>query len=147
MTLSQRELAADTPQDPFGAVMKVATRPPVVFVAGEGSWLRDPAGRRYLDFIEGWALNSLGHCPPAITAAMAGKRRWCSLQPLLPSRLAGAGRRAGERGDGRLRRRNVALRAHSDDPNYARLAPESGHPGQATEHCGSGPPLSRERRL
>jgi acetylornithine/N-succinyldiaminopimelate aminotransferase len=71
MILSERELPADTSQDPFGAVMKVATRPPVVFVAGEGSWLRDASGRVYLDFIQGWAVNSLGHCPPAITAAMA----------------------------------------------------------------------------
>jgi len=71
MTLSERELAADTSPEPFGAVMKIATRPPVVFVQGEGSWLRDASGRRYLDFIQGWAVNCLGHCPPAITAAMA----------------------------------------------------------------------------
>ena len=46
-------------------------RPPVVFVAGEGSWLTDSEGRRYLDFIQGWAVNCLGHSPPAITQALA----------------------------------------------------------------------------
>ena len=43
----------------------------MVFVAGEGSWLTDSEGRRYLDFIQGWAVNCLGHSPPAITQALA----------------------------------------------------------------------------
>ena len=55
----------------FDAVMDIALRPPVVFVAGEGSWLTDSEGRRYLDFIQGWAVNCLGHSPPAITRALA----------------------------------------------------------------------------
>ena len=55
----------------FDAVMDIAPRPPVVFVAGEGSWLTDSEGRRYLDFIQGWAVNCLGHSPPAITRALA----------------------------------------------------------------------------
>jgi len=71
MTLSLKENATSAPPDPFGAVMQVTTRPPIVFVAGEGSWLSDAAGRRYLDFIQGWAVNCLGHSPPAIAAAMA----------------------------------------------------------------------------
>ncbi len=54
-----------------GALMEVAARPPLVFVEGKGSWLVDHAGRRYLDFVQGWAVNSLGHCPPEITAALA----------------------------------------------------------------------------
>ena len=55
----------------FDAVMDIARRPPVVFVAGEGSWLTDSEGRRYLDFIQGWAVNCLGHSPPAITQVLA----------------------------------------------------------------------------
>jgi len=55
----------------FDAVMDIARRPPVVFVAGKGSWLTDSEGRRYLDFIQGWAVNTLGHSPPAITQVLA----------------------------------------------------------------------------
>jgi acetylornithine/N-succinyldiaminopimelate aminotransferase len=53
------------------ALMEVAARPPLVFVEGRGSWLVDHAGRRYLDFVQGWAVNALGHCPPQIAAALA----------------------------------------------------------------------------
>src|SRR5262249_37297227 len=53
------------------AVMAVATRPELVFVEGRGSWLFDHRGKRYLDFVQGWAVNALGHCPPEITAALA----------------------------------------------------------------------------
>jgi acetylornithine/N-succinyldiaminopimelate aminotransferase len=51
--------------------MQITSRPPVVFVAGEGSWLTDSTGRRYLDFIQGWAVNTLGHSPPVILDALA----------------------------------------------------------------------------
>ena len=55
------------------ALMDVAARPPLVFVAGRGSWLIDHAGRRYLDFVQGWAVNALGHCPPEISSALAAQ--------------------------------------------------------------------------
>ncbi len=55
------------------ALMDVAARPPLVFVEGRGSWLVDHAGCRYLDFVQGWAVNSLGHCPPQIAAALAAQ--------------------------------------------------------------------------
>jgi len=55
------------------ALMDVAARPPLVFVEGRGSWLVDQAGRRYLDFVQGWAVNSLGHCPPEIATALAAQ--------------------------------------------------------------------------
>ena len=38
---------------------------------GQGSWLWDESGRSYLDFGGGVAVTSLGHCPPAITQALA----------------------------------------------------------------------------
>ncbi len=38
---------------------------------GEGVWLWDETGRQYLDFGGGVAVTSLGHCPPAITKALA----------------------------------------------------------------------------
>ena len=60
-------------QDDTAAVMAVATRPELVFVAGHGSWLFDHRGKRYLDFVQGWAVNALGHCPPEITHALASQ--------------------------------------------------------------------------
>jgi acetylornithine/N-succinyldiaminopimelate aminotransferase len=55
----------------FDAVMNITPRPPVVFTSGQGSWLTDTEGRRYLDFVQGWAVNTLGHAPPAILNALA----------------------------------------------------------------------------
>lgn len=57
----------------FAAVMDITPRPPIVFVGGHGSWLTDSTGRDYLDFIQGWAVNCLGHVPPALVAALAGQ--------------------------------------------------------------------------
>lgn len=48
------------------ALMDITERPPHIMVAGKGSWLSDSNGRRYLDFVQGWAVNSLGHAPPEI---------------------------------------------------------------------------------
>ncbi len=60
---------------PTKTLMEITTRPPVVFVRGEGSWLWDHEGRRYLDFVQGWAVNCLGHCPEVITNALAEQSR------------------------------------------------------------------------
>jgi acetylornithine/N-succinyldiaminopimelate aminotransferase len=46
------------------------TRFPVCLEKGEGSWVWDVEGRRYLDFFPGWGCNLLGHCPPKIVAAV-----------------------------------------------------------------------------
>jgi acetylornithine/N-succinyldiaminopimelate aminotransferase len=56
---------------PFDALMEITSRPPAVFVRGEGSFLWDDSGRRYLDFIQGWAVNCLGHSPPVIAEALS----------------------------------------------------------------------------
>lgn len=53
------------------ALMEVTARPPLVFVEGRGSWIVDHRGKRYLDFVQGWAVNALGHCPPEIAQALA----------------------------------------------------------------------------
>ena len=60
---------------PFDALMDITTRPPTVFVRGEGSWLWDDNGKRYLDFIQGWAVNCLGHSPPDVVEALAAQAR------------------------------------------------------------------------
>lgn len=58
------------PQSPFSALMDIAPRPPVVFADGQGSWLYDTQGKRYLDLIQGWAVTCLGHSPAAIVKAL-----------------------------------------------------------------------------
>ncbi len=55
---------------PLHALMDITSRPPLVFVRGEGSWLWDHAGRKYLDFVQGWAVNCLGHSPRAMVEAL-----------------------------------------------------------------------------
>ncbi len=55
----------------FDSIMDITPRPPIVFVAGSGSWLTDSEGRTYLDFIQGWAVNCLGHSPRPIIEALA----------------------------------------------------------------------------
>ncbi len=53
------------------ALMKITPRPLPVMACGAGSFLWDEAGKRYLDFIQGWAVNSLGHAAPEVSAALA----------------------------------------------------------------------------
>jgi acetylornithine/N-succinyldiaminopimelate aminotransferase len=51
-------------------LMRTYKRAPVEFVRGEGSWLYDAEGHRYLDFLSGISVCSLGHCNPAVVAAV-----------------------------------------------------------------------------
>jgi predicted acetylornithine/succinylornithine family transaminase len=53
------------------------TYPPqaVTFVRGEGTLLYDAEGRRYLDFLSGLAVTSLGHAHPAVADAVAAQAR------------------------------------------------------------------------
>ncbi len=53
------------------ALMHTYAEPPVTFASGEGSWLVDTDGQRYLDFLSGLAVTSLGHAHPAVTRAVA----------------------------------------------------------------------------
>jgi predicted acetylornithine/succinylornithine family transaminase len=45
-------------------------RYPVNLVRGEGAWVWDSEGNRYLDFFPGWGCNLLGHCPPRVVQAV-----------------------------------------------------------------------------
>jgi acetylornithine/N-succinyldiaminopimelate aminotransferase len=56
-------------------VMKVAARPSIVMVEGRGSWIWDADDKRYLDFVQGWAVNSLGHSPRVIVEALESQAR------------------------------------------------------------------------
>lgn len=52
-------------------LMDITPRPPLVFIKGKGSWLWDNEGNKYLDFVQGWAVNCLGHSPEVIRDALA----------------------------------------------------------------------------
>jgi len=51
-------------------LMYVTNRPEIVFTEGSGMWLTDHTGKRYLDFLQGWAVNVLGHSPQCIQDAL-----------------------------------------------------------------------------
>ncbi len=59
-----------TAKPAFDALMEITSRPPIVFVKGQGSYLWDHTGKRYLDFIQGWAVNTLGHSPKLLVDAL-----------------------------------------------------------------------------
>lgn len=52
-------------------LMPIAKRTPVTLVRGAGARVWDDTGREYLDFVGGWATNTLGHCPPVLVDALA----------------------------------------------------------------------------
>ena len=52
-------------------IMRTYGRFPLVPVKGEGCYLWDADGKKYLDFLAGVAVNNLGHCHPAVSAAIA----------------------------------------------------------------------------
>ena len=52
------------------AVLPTYSRAPLTFVKGEGSWLIETDGRRFLDMGAGIAVNVLGHAHPALVAAL-----------------------------------------------------------------------------
>jgi acetylornithine/N-succinyldiaminopimelate aminotransferase len=66
---------------PYDALMNITARPPTVFVKGDGAWLWDDSGKRYLDFMQGWAVNCLGHSPAIVADALAAQAK----QLLTPS--------------------------------------------------------------
>ena len=51
--------------------MNTVERVPVTLVRGQGARVWDEDGREYLDFVGGWAVNSLGHCHPVVVDALA----------------------------------------------------------------------------
>ena len=62
-------------------VAKTYGRYPLVAASGEGCWLTDIDGKKYLDFLAGVAVNNLGHCHPDIVKALqdqAGRLLHCS---------------------------------------------------------------------
>lgn len=54
-------------------LMQLNGKPDPRMVRGKGSYLWDDRGRRYVDFIQGWAVNALGHCPDVLTRALTAQ--------------------------------------------------------------------------
>jgi acetylornithine/N-succinyldiaminopimelate aminotransferase len=50
--------------------MHVAERLPLTIVRGQGARVWDEEGKEYLDFVGGWAVNTLGHCHPIVVKAL-----------------------------------------------------------------------------
>lgn len=57
------------------ALMFITNRPPLVFTEGNGMWLTDSTGKRYLDYLQGWAVNCLGHAPQCISDALLAQSK------------------------------------------------------------------------
>jgi acetylornithine/N-succinyldiaminopimelate aminotransferase len=55
--------------------MHTVNRVPVTLVKGEGARVWDDNGREYIDFVAGWAVNSLGHSHPVVAKALAEQAR------------------------------------------------------------------------
>ena len=54
-------------------VMNTYARQPVAFVRGQGVWMWDEEGRKYLDALAGIAVNTLGHNHPRLTRALTAQ--------------------------------------------------------------------------
>lgn len=78
-------------------IMNTYNRCELIFDKGEGSWLTDSLGNKYLDFVAGIAVNCLGHCHPAISETLCKQSKelihlsnlyWNSNQMALAKTLA-----------------------------------------------------------
>ena len=50
--------------------LRTFSRLPITLVWGKGAQVWDDQGKEYLDFVGGWAVTSLGHCPPVVVDAL-----------------------------------------------------------------------------
>lgn len=55
--------------------LRTFSRLPVTLVRGQGTRVWDEQGREYLDFVGGWAVDSLGHCHPVVVEALEKQAR------------------------------------------------------------------------
>lgn len=67
--MTNQEIAALAAQH----IMPTYAPPPIAFVRGEGSWLYDADGKRYLDFVAGIAVCGIGHAHPRLAAAICAQ--------------------------------------------------------------------------
>ena len=57
----------------IASILPTYSRAPLTFVSGEGSWLTEADGRRFLDLGAGIAVNALGHAHPVLVEALSGQ--------------------------------------------------------------------------
>lgn len=62
-------------QYPVNSLLYITNRPELVFTEGDGMWLTDHNGKRYLDYLQGWAVNCLGHSPQCIQDALTAQAK------------------------------------------------------------------------
>ena len=67
-TLEQRDLRYIW--HPCSQMKDYETLPPMVIDHGQGVWLYDVHGKRYMDIVSSWWANLLGHCNPVINQAI-----------------------------------------------------------------------------
>jgi acetylornithine aminotransferase len=70
-------------------MVKTYVRPLPMFVRGEGMYLWDIEGRKYLDFTAGIAVNALGHCEPEVSKLIAEQVNLSTVAFLFVSRFPG----------------------------------------------------------
>ena len=88
MSISEQH-ADSTAKGPYRALMEITRRPPITFTHGRGGLLWDSKGNRYLDFVQGWAVNCLGHAPLTVARALAEQSTRllnCAAPPFTASR-------------------------------------------------------------
>jgi acetylornithine/N-succinyldiaminopimelate aminotransferase len=71
LDISAKNLEKSAPDR--SVLMPITRRPDLVMVQGAGSFVWDDSGRRYLDFVQGWAVNALGHCAPEVQTALSAQ--------------------------------------------------------------------------
>ncbi|MDB5797787.1 MAG: argM, partial [Paucimonas sp.] len=57
------------------SLLSITNRPQLVFTEGQGMWMTDHRGKRYLDYLQGWAVNCLGHSPQCVLDALDQQAR------------------------------------------------------------------------
>src|SRR3954470_24214988 len=72
VTLPVEEEISAAPASADTSLLNTYKRAPMVFVGGEGVELIDAAGKRYLDFASGIAVNALGYGDAGVAQAIAG---------------------------------------------------------------------------
>jgi acetylornithine/N-succinyldiaminopimelate aminotransferase len=67
--------STDLATSEHAALMLHDQRPRDALVRGAGAWVWDARGRQYLDFVQGWAVNTFGHAPALVRRALARQAR------------------------------------------------------------------------
>ena len=71
MVLQTLKTTSDLLHKAKNSTLHTAVRPDIVMERGSGMYVWDTEGKAYIDFVGGWAVNSLGHSPAVIKEALA----------------------------------------------------------------------------